>query len=284
MYKIIFPLVLLMTGCMACSQKKNGNPAGYNLSSPEILKMPSELNEISGIAFHNGNPDTLYAEQDEEGKLFFFSPADMKVQHIQFGKPGDYEDVSIAGGKVFILKSDGHLLSFSLNNVIPGNAGAIREFPFLLPKGEYEGMYADEAENLLYVLCKGCGVDKKSGKVTGYVLKWNANLELVKQSEFAIDATEIAQKIDKEKINFRPSALAKNKKSNEWFILSSVNKLLVVTDLQWKVKQVFPLENKLFYQPEGIAFDKAGNLYISNERGDFDNANLLKFLYNAANK
>jgi len=58
----------------------------------------------------------------------------------------------------------------------------------------------------------------------------------------------------------------------------------VVTDLQWKVKQVIMLEGSNFPQPEGMAFDKYGNLYISNERGNSAQANLLKFTYNESKK
>ncbi len=32
--------------------------------------MPESLNETSGISFHKKNDDTIYAIQDEEGKLF----------------------------------------------------------------------------------------------------------------------------------------------------------------------------------------------------------------------
>lgn len=80
-------------------------------------------------------------------------------------------------------------------------------------------------------------------------------------------------------MQFRPSALAKNPKTNEWYILSSTNKLLVVADANWKVKTVYPLDLSLFLQPEGIAFDNQNNLYISNEGDKTSKGTVLKFNY-----
>ena len=71
--------------------------------------------------------------------------------------------------------------------------------------------------------------------------------------------------------------MAKNPITGEWFILSGSNKLLVITDANWKVKDVYPLNGNTFNQAEGIAFDKEGNLYISNEGDDGTNGNILKF-------
>jgi uncharacterized protein YjiK len=53
----------------------------------------------------------------------------------------------------------------------------------------------------------------------------------------------------------------------------------VVADSTWKVKQVYKLNPALYIQPEGIAFDKNGNLYISNEGGDLHAGNILKISY-----
>jgi len=60
-------------------------------------------------------------------------------------------------------------------------------------------------------------------------------------------------------------------------VLSSVNKLLVITDENFKIKATFPLNGSLFNQPEGIAFDKDNNLYISNEGGTLAAGNILLF-------
>ena len=86
------------------------------------------------------------------------------------------------------------------------------------------------------------------------------------------------------KLIFRPSAVTLNPVTNEWFILSSVNKLLVIADAGWKVKQAFKLDPTLFSQPEGIAFDNKRTLYISNERGVLEAATVLKFNYTSNNQ
>ena len=53
---------------------------------------------------------------------------------------------------------------------------------------------------------------------------------------------------------------------------------MVITDANWKVQDVYPLIGNSFYQPEGIAFDAEGNLYISNEGDELSDGNVLKFI------
>ncbi len=279
----LFLLVLIFFS--GCTQPNIINsPTGYNLAAPDVLKMPAPLNEISGIAFKDGSADTLFAEQDEDGRLFYFSPANITEQNTKFGKKGDYEDIAILKGNVIILRSDGTLFIMPLNNIHAEKVENVQEFQGILPVEEYEAMYADETSALLYILCKSCSTDKATKSITGHILKYDAGSAPVMQSNFEINTKEIADMAKENKVSFRPSALAKNKLSNDWYILSSVNKLLVITDAQWKVKQVFELDPALFNQPEGIAFDKAHNLYISNESGLMQNATVLKFIYNAGKK
>src|SRR4051812_16260836 len=94
-----------------------GNLPGYDLSKPTVYKMPAVLEEISGIAFNHANADTLYAEQDEEGKVFYFPLGDAAVQHSKFSKRGDYEDLAICNGTVIMLRSDGVFFTFPLKNL-----------------------------------------------------------------------------------------------------------------------------------------------------------------------
>jgi hypothetical protein len=263
----------------SCSQTKTSggkSPAGYDLNSPIKYEMPPELLEISGIAFNNGDNSTIYAEQDEEGKIFYFRPGDKKVSHAKFGKKGDYEDVAVTGNYAVMLRSDGTLYTFPLAEVKAGQISTIKEFKDLLPAGEYEGLHSDN--NILYALCKQCPGSNHAKECSGYIFNLQADGVVTKTGGFSIDVRKISALTGKGKLKFHPSALAKNPLTKQWYILSSVNKLLVVTDERWNVQQAYPLSSK-FLQPEGMAFDRQGNLYISNEGDKVSDGNILLFKY-----
>ena len=279
-------LLLLLFSLFACGQKKQKtgetneqeNLPNYSLHKPEVFTMPGELEEISGIAFLNGNADTVFAEQDEEGKLFRFALGSEKLIETKFGKKGDYEDVQVSNGYVIMLRSDGVLFTFPLSQINQEKAGDVKEFSEVLPDGEYEGLYADAATGSLYVLCKHCN-EKQTETNTGYVLQLTKNGDIKPDTTFTIDVKEIAAKAGVKKLLFEPSALAKNRATNEWFILSSVNKIVIVANSNWSVKNIYRLDESLYNQPEGIAFDKDNNLYISNEKGNTKHATILKLSY-----
>ncbi|RYU91723.1 SdiA-regulated family protein [Mucilaginibacter terrigena] len=239
--------------------------------------MTSDLLEISGIAFNNGDNSTIYAEQDEEGKIFYFRPGDSKVGQANFGKAGDYEDVAILNNQAVILRSDGSLFSFPLAEDKAGQVKSVKEFKKILPPGEYEGLHADGGK--LYALCKQCAGKDHNKECNGYIFNLAADGNITQSGAFTIDVQKIASLIGKMKLKFHPSALAKNPLTRQWYVLSSVNKLLVVLDEQWNVLQAYPLSGKVFLQPEGMAFDKQGNLYISNEGDKITNGNILLFKY-----
>ena len=277
----ILVLFLIQATIVACSQApEKAVVPGYNFAKPEIFKMPPVLDEISGITFRNGNPDTIFAEQDEEGRLFYFHPGDKEPKHIKFASAGDYEDLAICNGQMFVLRSNGSLFNFPIASIGQEEVEATEQKD-LLDKEEYEALYADENNHRLYVLCKSCSDDKGEQSVSGFVFSVGANGELAPAGQFSIEdkAEEGKSEGKKGRKKFRPSAMAKHPVTNEWYIISSVNKLLVVTDENWKLLNTYPLGAGLFNQPEGLAFDKSGNLYISNEIGTAGDATILKFIY-----
>jgi hypothetical protein len=272
---IVLIFVMIST---ACSQKRKfDNPKEYDLNTPQKIVMPISLAEISGIAFYKGNPDTVYAEEDENGKLYFLKPGDKKASYFKFAKHGDYEDVSICNNTVIMLRSNGILFTFPFADIHQQEEnGNVTEWKDLLPKGEYEGMYADEMTKQIYIICKNCADDKSTKIASGYIFQLSPDGKISQNGTFTVNVKDIDALTGDKKIKFRPSALAFNHRTNEWYIISSINKLLVVTDSNWKVTAAYKLNPALYIQPEGIAFDKNGNLYISNEGGDLHSGNILK--------
>ncbi|TKT89441.1 SdiA-regulated domain-containing protein [Dyadobacter frigoris] len=266
-------LSVISFGCNSIS-KENNLLKEYDLGNPEVFAMPESLKEISGIAFDKGRSDSVYAIQDEEGKLFRLGWQNQKAQHVKFGGKGDFEDLAILKDQVIILKSNGDLYSFPFADVRFETMDKAQEWKNILPKGEYEGLYADPVSEEIFVLCKSCSQDNAEKRVSGYILKMAGGIK--KTGNFELDVEKIKALTGKVKKGFKPSALAKNPVTGDWFILSGFNKVLVVTDKNWKPKEVYPLSSNNFNQPEGIAFDKSGNLYISNEGDETLDGNILK--------
>ncbi|GAA0881772.1 hypothetical protein GCM10009120_03680 [Sphingobacterium siyangense subsp. cladoniae] len=247
----------------------------YTLSSGIKMSLADELLEISGIAFLAGQDDDIYAIQDEQGFLYKFNQPTQKVTFNPFGKDGDYEDISISNTHFFILKSNGSIYSFPIAE--KDDIKNVVEQKNLLPKGEYEGLFVDRESNQAYVLCKECKVDRKQPQTSGYVFSIDEHGQFQPKGEFAIQLDQLQAFDAKIKKTFKPSALAKKADSKEWYILSSVDKALVVTDENFRVKSLSPLDPKIFPQPEGINFDSKFNLYISSEAGNQDKGIIYKF-------
>ncbi|MCF2487222.1 SdiA-regulated domain-containing protein [Dyadobacter sp. CY347] len=269
-------LALLTLGGCDSTKKEQIVYKDYDLGKPEKFNMPESLFEISGITLNQGNPDTVYAVQDEDGRLYRLGWDEAKQLNVKFAKKGDYEDVTIIKNTVYVLKSNGVIYSFPLSEAVFEEVEQIRETKKILPKGEYEGMFGEEASGKIYILCKNCEQDNSKSSVTGYIFEPDKDSARI-SGEFSIHVDEIKAITGKVERGFRPSGLAKNPLTNDWYILSAVNKLMVVTDSQWKVKEAYTLNGNVFIQPEGIIFDKQGNLYISNEGDDLFSGNILKF-------
>ncbi|WP_133574406.1 SdiA-regulated domain-containing protein [Pedobacter metabolipauper] len=279
-YYIVIPCVLF--GVLSCKNPvdKFTSPKGYDLKKPDKFNMPSSLLEISGIAFHNNNSDTIYSIQDENGKLYK-QKWDVKKQiNTKFSPNGDFEDLTILKNNIFVLRSDGVFFSFPITESGKKETKNVHEIKGLLPKGEYESIYADNEKNQIYVLCKSCPGDKKTKMVSGYIFDYIAASDsLVSSGEFKVNLQGIEAVNPKVKTNLSPSAMTRNPRTNEWYILSSANKLLIITDSKWNITEAHRLNSSTFNQPEGLAFDTDFNLYIANEGDEITDGNIIKFKY-----
>jgi len=277
-YSVLWPfifLLLLVNG--ACKSKRvTLTPKGYVITKPEKTELGSKLREISGIFWVNDK--VMLANNDEIGKIFFINlndKSDFSYPTMVFGEKNDYEDIVKVDSTAYLLISTGQIVAvrgFARGGEIPGILVAS------LPgnSNEFETMYYDNEANSLIMLCKSCHKEKNAMR-TAYRFDL-ATQKLVDTPYYKIDINEIRRKLNDGRAEFFPSAAAINPVQNKLYIVSSIGKLLVITDRMGKVETAIPLSSSMFPQPEGITFAANGDMYISNE-GQDDRATLLRFKY-----
>jgi hypothetical protein len=275
-----FPIILLAVflSCNAYSDQDRRNyasPKGYSLDTPTKFRMRESMGEISGIVLH---PDekNIVAINDEEGKVFLIDVhADKPYPTWKFGKAGDYEDIVYTGKDWLVLKSNGML--YQVHGLFTDSTSST-SYRFPEPgQREFESAYFDPQRNSVVVICKNCGEDKKQYVTSAYQFDMGT-LAYNSEPVYKLDVKEIAKLSGTALKNFKPSAAAIHPIEKRLYIISSVNGLLVITDMQGKVQEVYNLKRHLFPQPEGLSFAPNGDMYISNEGGDAL-ANILKFSY-----
>lgn len=274
-------MIKLFLGCILWSftgcNLFNGDsqsPEGYDLDHPILIKLPTELDEISGVVYYP--KDTcVFAIVDEVGMLYkIFLNRPKEIQKWRFSEKGDYEDLVLLDSNFYVLKSKGNIAAFRF---LSADTLAFTEFPFPLGQGnEFEILYYDPSLQKLMMICKDCEVDKKkhlsSFAFDPFMYRYDSD-------RFVIDVTRIAELAGEEKMKFKPSAAAINPITGELFIISAINKLLVVADAKGTAKRVYKITHGDFKQPEGICFKPDGTLIISNEASDEGVANIQVFPY-----
>ena len=271
-------LLVLYFLVSACQQKRViYTPIGYNITKPEKTELGGKLREISGIAWVDEN--TMLAENDEAGKVFTINlqdKKDFKYANFTFGERQDYEDIVKLGNTLYLLISTGQIVEIPDYN----RGGDVQGTLIASVPGksnEFEAMYYDKEVNSLILLCKSCHKEKNQVR-TAFRFDL-ATRAFADTAYYTIDLNEIRQKLKDNRADFYPSAAAIHPLQNKLYIVSSIGKLLVITDKKGKVEQAIPISAAMFPQPEGITFAPNGDMYISNEAGDEDRATLLKFIF-----
>ncbi|MEP6684846.1 MAG: SdiA-regulated domain-containing protein [Parafilimonas sp.] len=255
------------------SQDQYTSPKGYNLENPVKVNLKSNLDEISGINYY-AKDTSVFAISDASGELYkIFPDRNVMVQKWKFGKNQDYEDLQLHDSIFYILSSSGNIVRIKF---ITADSLQTFEYNFPEQKVEFETLYFDSSLNQLILICKDCKEDKKKEVST---FAFDIATQKYTNGPYKIDADKIAAMLHEDKIKFKPSAAAINPLTHELYILSSVNKAIVVADKNGNVKNVYELNPSKYKQPEGIAFTPKGDLLISNESAKEGAANILIIKY-----
>ncbi len=262
----------------------------YDFSSPEVrFELHNDLREISGITLFD--EEHLAAIQDEKGRVYKIRIADGSlVEDDRFDDDGDYEDITRVGFSFFVLRSDGDL--FETSGWPMKREDTIKHETILEARHDTEGLAYDSLNQRLLIACKefaGKGIEQKKA-IYAFDL-WTREVD--PEPAFLIDLKSIQERRPEHPLNkalrrftasftgmdgFKPSAIAIHPITGQLYVVSSVRKLLIALDPAGQINAVWSLPDRLFPQPEGMAFLKNGDLFISNE-GRGARATLLRFDY-----
>jgi hypothetical protein len=273
---------------------KSVKTIGYNLSDPDkTIILPHILFEVSGITLIDSS--SVACIQDENGIIFIFDLFKNEIKkQLHFHRDGDYEGVTRVDKTIYILRSDGVL--FEILNY--GSSDFTKKiFSTGIPAKDNEGLCYDQKNYRLLIAPKSnigkgseydnirviYGFDLKSGTLMKEHV-FDFDLSVIKR--FASDNKAILPVKRKKKarvrepeIKFRPSAIGIHPITNKLFVLSGIEKMLFVFDMNGTIEYMEKLNPDIFNMPEGITFFKNGDMLISNE-GQNKYPTLLRFNYN----
>lgn len=268
---LLFFLIVLF---ISCDDKKEpmSSPEGYDLNNPITVKLPLELDEISGLSYY-AKDKSIFAINDEKGQLYKITPfPELQVRHWKFSSKADYEDIVLKDSTFYILQSRGVI---SVVNFYAEDTISTIDVPFPFPgKMEFESLFYNAQINRLQLICKNCEEDKKR-KIT--VFTFDPQTNLFDDSSKVFDVTSVFDAMG-DKFHLRASAASVHPITGELYVISAINKLLLVFDKNNKIKSFHKLD-PVFKQPEGLTFSDNGTLIISNEAADVGSANLMMFNY-----
>jgi uncharacterized protein YjiK len=263
----------------ACKNDKSVNdlpsPPEYDLNHPAIIRLPGYLDEISGIAYYPKDK-TVFAISDEKGWLYkIFLSGRKKIQKWKYAPGADFEDLVLVDSTFYVLQSNGNLLSYKF---FTSDSVTVKTYNSPIPgKNEFEILYWDREQHQLIMLCKDCEADNKNS-LRSWAFDLTA-LTFLPDPAYIIDVRQIEDLMQEKKVKFKPSAAAIQPGTGRLFIISSINKVLVIADRNGNPEKVYRINPKLYKQPEGLTFTPGGDLLISNESADVGSANILIFKY-----
>lgn len=290
MRRIFFlPISILLVSFIGVAEQG----IGYDLAKPNVsLILPDTLREVSGITYLDSS--TVACVQDENGIIFIYDIINNGIaKQFVFNINGDYEGITRVENTIYILRSDGVLFeisdyrsnNFKLTSYITG-----------VPASNNEGLCYDNDKNRLLIACKvQVGKDplnKDKRSIYGFDL---TTKKLNKAPVFEFDVLAIRKFASDNKvkpplvmnkygqmvqpiIRFRPSAVSIHPGTKNIYLLSAVDHLLFIFNMEGKIQRIESLDPVMFNKAEGITFFENGDMLIANE-AQGKKPTLLRFNY-----
>lgn len=244
---------------------KEEDAGAAELRVQERWELPGELVEISGIAFSGA--EEVASVQDEEGRIFIYNLGSRKItRQVPFAGPGDYEGIAVVGSSAWVIRADGVL--YEIENYTAGKPKVTRHITGLTRSQDVEGLAYDKKNNRLLLAIKG----RESGGAD-YKGIYAFNLQSQKLDKAPAYRIELGDPVfgntagKKKEDVIQPSDLAMHPSTGELYVLEGAKPKMLVMNASGNPAHLYKLKGKDFPQPEGMDFNEAGELFISNEGG-----------------
>ncbi len=282
---IILLLLLWICSCKSGSRLKDANQKKiidfpYELEASKIFKLPSELQEISGLSLSE-DQKYLLAVQDENGIIYYLDKNTGElIKKLDFKIDGDYEGVCYNDGLCYVLKSSGTIYEIDLAD----KELAVKKHKGLLEKTtDHEGITFDKMKNKFVVCCKdseGLGEQYKNTrfiysldlqKRTKEVFFTLSRREVIEYLRSSCSSEEIEEDHDKifdmkrDYLHAGPSGICIHPINGLVYTICSKGKYMFICTRKGEIKKVIKFDKSILPQPEGIVIDVDGTMYISSE-------------------
>ncbi len=283
-------LAALSVGLFSLS-KSEQEPIPYELQKPSgITELPPILHEVSGLTVIDEH--TLACVQDEDGMLFLLDAKTKTIQQqIHFYVPGDYEGLAPVGKNMYVLRSDGML--FELKNYRNPKKMLVDSIQTGIPAADNEGFCYDIQHKQLLIGCKSKASSGPEGKFLREIYAFDLRKKQLKEiPAFTLDTRKLVAFAEENKLTLhqkdgktgkepllkvRISALYLHPQTKQLYVLSAADHYLFVLNPDGKIHHIEALDKDLFNKSEGIAIQKNGTLFVSNE-GQDKKPTILEFI------
>lgn len=267
----------------------NGGPKPLLPEDKKEWAMPKELKEISANVFVDDV--RMACIQDNDGIIYIYNLQTENIdEQIPFADKGDYEGLALVRNIYYVLRSDGVLFEVQPQK---GKAPLVKTYETpLKAENETESVCFDNDNNRLLVAVKTKDLhekDKKGIYAFDLTTKQMSTTAVVYiESKVGIDDNEEnngkGRKKKKEKAVIKPSDIAIQPSTKDFYILDGPSARLFITDAKGNIKSRFELDRNILPQPEGICFSKSGDIYISSEANKNKHGMIVKFAPDAFEK
>jgi hypothetical protein len=234
------------------SQNNNFNAAEETTTENyEIIEMPKELKEISGIT--SINDSGVAAREDEHGLIYFFNINKKEIlRKFEFSKDADYEDSVRIDNKIYVIESNGAI--FEKNDFVSDNP---KVNPYKAPldkKNTLESIAYDTANQSPLLAMKDHNLDNDNeekvekniyqfslksmnlDKYPFYQIKIKDIEDPYNGSPFEEESEKLLKALGNKNLTevIKPSAMAYHPLTGNLYVLTSINHIRIVLDKERK--------------------------------------------------